>query len=385
MFDKLKKGLLKVVESISKKIEKKEETIRKVKEAKKEIEKKFKSLEEIPIEKAVEEVKPIIEVKAPEAKKEVEKAIEEIKTEIGKKPKKKSFFKKIAERVIKKITEKKLTEEELDPILNELEENLLEADVAFEVAEKIKTDLKRSLIDKEVKRGKEKEVVIEALKQSLLDILSIPKVDLEEVVKKAKSENRPAVLLFLGFNGSGKTTSIAKVGRWLMDKGYTCMFAAADSWRAAAIEQLEEHGKKLGVTVIKQKYGSDPAAIVYDGISSSKAKGIDVLIADSAGRTHINKNLVDELKKIIRVNKPDLRILVLDSLTGNDSIVQMRMFDESVGVDAVILTKMDVNEKGGAALSVAFQKKPILFIGTGQNYTDLKEFDKNWFVTQLLS
>ena len=262
---------------------------------------------------------------------------------------------------------------------------MIESDVAYDVAKKITGDLKRNLKEREIKRGKEKEVVLGLLRKSILEIFSNQKVDLEDVVKKAKKENRPAVILFLGFNGSGKTTSIAKVGRWLIDKGYSVMFAAADSWRAAAIEQLEEHGKRLKVNVVKHKYGGDPAAIVFDGVASAKAKGIDVLLADSAGRIHINKNLMEELKKIVRVNKPDLKVLVMDSLTGNDCPIQLKHFDEAVGVDAVILTKMDVNEKGGAALSVAYLGKPILFVGTGQNYNDIREFDKEWFVNQLLT
>jgi fused signal recognition particle receptor len=383
MFGLLKKKLSKVVESISEKLKKKEEVSKKVEEKITKIEKEVGP--EVLEEMKPEEVVKTIEEKVPEIKEEVKKIVEEVKPEVLEEKPKKGLFKKITEKVVKKITEKRLTEEELDPILEKLGTDLLEADVAYEVVEKIKSDLKNSLVGKKIKRGKEKEFVVEALKNSLLEILSVPEIDLEEVVERAKNEKRPAVLLFLGFNGSGKTTTIAKIGKWLMDRGYTCMFAAADSWRAAAIEQLEEHGKKLGVAVVKHKYGGDPAAIVYDGISSAKAKGINVLVADSAGRTHVNKNLIDELKKIVRVNKPDLKILVVDSLTGNDCPIQLRMFDEAVGVDAVILTKMDVNEKGGGALSVAFQKKPILFVGVGQDYSDIKEFDKEWFVNQLLS
>lgn len=372
MFGLLKKKLSRVVESISDKLKKKEEAVEKVEEALE---------EEKPPEEILEQITPV--------KGEIPEIVDEIKlglTEIKERPEEtKSIFKRIKEKIRRAVIEKKLTEKDLLPILDELEVGLIEADVAVEVVIKIKQDLLQSLVGKEIRKGKDKEVVIEALKNSLLEILDVPKIDLDEVIKKAKGEGRPAVLLFLGFNGSGKTTSIAKVSKWLVSKNYTCMFAAADTWRAAAIEQIEEHGKKLEIPVIKHKYGSDPAAIVYDGISSSKAKGIDALLADSAGRTHVNKNLIDELKKVIRVNKPDLKILILDSLTGNDSLVQMQMFDENVGVDAVILTKMDVNEKGGAALSVAFQKKPILFIGIGQEYGDLKEFDKEQFVDNLFA
>lgn len=348
MFGILKERLSKAVKSISEKFEKKE------------IE-----------EKPVEEIKPITE-KITEMKKSVK--------EIKEKPKeKKSLFKEIKEKIVKRVTEKKLSEEELEPILDELETGLIEADVAVEVAEKIKNDLKNSLVDREIKRGKEKEVVVNALKESMLDILSVPSINLENMKK-----NGPVVLLFLGFNGSGKTTSLAKVGKWLVENNYTCIFAAADTFRAASIEQLEEHAKKVDVKVIKHKYGADPAAVVYDSIEHAKATGIDFVLADTAGRSHTNKNLMDQMKKIIRVNKPDLKILVIDSLTGNDAVLQARMFNE-VGVDAVIFTKVDVNEKGGAILSVTHElKKPILFLGVGQEYKNFIKFDAEDFVGKLV-
>jgi len=366
MFGFLKKKLSKAVDSISDKFKDKEQI-------REEVEKEISEVEKERPEKLIEK----IEQRIPEAK--------EVIGEIKQAPEKKGFFKKIKEKIVKEITEKKFSEKELNPILHELENSLIESDVAYQVARKITDDLKKNLQEREIKKGKEKEVVLDSLRKSILEIFSSKKINLEEIIKKAKNENRPAVILFLGFNGSGKTTSIAKMGRWLMDKGYSVMFAAADSWRAAAIEQLEEHGRRLKVNVVKHKYGGDPAAIVFDGVASAKAKGINVLLADSAGRIHVNKNLIEELKKIVRVNKPDLKILVMESLTGNDCPIQLKHFDEAVGVDAVILTKMDVNEKGGAALSIAFMGKPILFVGTGQNYDDIKEFDKDWFVNQLLS
>jgi len=392
MFGFLKEKLKNAVKSISERFEKKEDEIKKFEEAKKEIEQKIEAVEEKPVEKVLEEVRPIIEEKAPEMKEEVEKAVEEVKEEVKaevkriEKPKeKKSFFKKVTEKIIKKVTEKKLSDEDLEPILKELESGLIEADVAYEVVKKIKNDLKKSLVDREIKRGKEKDIIINALKKSLLEILSVPEINLEELIKKARSENRPTILLFFGFNGSGKTTSIAKIARWLIDRNYTVALAAADTWRKAAIEQLEEHGKKLGVTTIKHKYGADPAAIVYDGVEHCKSKGINVLLGDTAGRTHVNKNLIDELKKIIRVNKPDLKILVMDSLVGNDAVQQSQIFNNAVGIDAVMFTKNDVNPRGGAILSVSYLlKKPILFLGIGQNHSDIVEFNSSKFVEQLL-
>jgi fused signal recognition particle receptor len=309
-------------------------------------------------------------------KKEVK---EEVKARPEEKPKK-GLFERVAEKVVKAVAEKKLTEEELDPILNELERDLMEADVAYEVAEKIKNDLKKNLVDKPIRRGKEKEAVTEALKQSLLEILTVPEINLKKMVERKK----PVVLLFLGFNGSGKTTSLAKIGKWLIDGGYPCVFAAADTFRAASVEQLEEHVKKIEAKLIKHKYGADPAAVAFDAVAHAKANGIPFVLIDTAGRAHTNRNLMEQMKKIIRVNKPDLKILVIDSMTGNDAVLQARMFNE-VGVDGVVFTKIDINEKGGAILSVTYElKKPILFLSLGQDYRDFERFDREKFVNQLI-
>jgi len=317
-------------------------------------------------------------------KNKLKKAIKSISEKIEKKEeeKPKKTFEGIKEKIVKVITEKQLSEEDIEPILNDFEKDLIEADVAYEVAEKIKEDLKKNLVGKAIKRGKEKEVVFEALKQSLLEILTVPEVDLIKLAENKK----PFVILFLGFNGSGKTTTLAKIGKWLVDSGYSCVFAAADTFRAASIEQLEEHGKKLGIRVIKQKYGADPAAVVYDAIEYAKANGIDFVLADTAGRAHTNKNLLDQMKKIIRVNKPDMKILVLDSLTGNDILYQCKFFDEALNVDALIFTKVDVNEKGGNIISSSYTlKKPILFLCTGQNYENLEKYDPNKVLNAILS
>jgi len=386
MFEILKNKLKNAIKSISDKFEKKETEIKKVEKAKEEIERKIEPILEKKesVERAIEEIKPAIESKLPEIKEEIEKSVEEVKIEEKKaevKPEeKKSFLKKVTEKVFKKITEKKLSEQDLDPVLNELETGLIEADVAYEVAEKIKNDLKGNLVDKPVKRGKEKEEVVDAFRESLSEILSVPQVDL----KKMTESKRPVIILFLGFNGSGKTTSLAKVGNWLIDGGYPCVFAAADTFRAASVEQLEEHAKKVGSKIVKHKYGADPAAVAFDAIAHAKANGIPFVLIDTAGRAHTNKNLMDQMKKIISVNKPDLKILVIDSLTGNDAILQARTFNE-VGVDGVIFTKVDVNEKGGAILSVTHElKKPILFLSLGQEYGDFEKFDAEKFVKNLV-
>jgi len=333
-------------------------------------------------QKEIEEEKEKI-IKEPEivVKEKIEEKIPEIKEEVKEIKKDKSLFSKLKERIVKKVLEKKLTREDLEPILENFEVELLEADVAFEVSEKIKNDLIKELEGKEIRKGSEKEVVVEAIRKSLSEILDLPKINLEEEIKKRK----PYLIVFFGFNGSGKTTTIAKVANFLTKKGFTCVLAAGDTFRAASIEQIEEHAKKIGVPVIKQKYGADPAAVIFDAKKYAEAKKIDVVLADTAGRSYTNENLMEELKKIVRVNKPDLKVLVIDSLTGNDAINQAKFFNE-IGVDAVIFTKLDVNEKGGAILSVSYLlKKPIIFVCDGQKYEDIKYFDKEEFLNNLLS
>jgi fused signal recognition particle receptor len=308
---------------------------------------------------------------------EAESRIEEEK----KAEKDKGFFLTLKEGIVKRVIEKKLTRKELEVILSDLEISLIEADVAYEIARNLKESLIKELDGKEVKRGKEKEIVIEAIRRSLNEILDLPKISLEDEIRR----KRPYLIVFFGFNGSGKTTTIAKVANLLIKKGFSCVLAAGDTFRAASIEQLEEHAKRIGVPIIKQKYGADPAAVIFDARKYAEAKKIDVVLADTAGRSYTNENLMEELKKIIRVNKPDLKVLVIDSLTGNDAVNQAKFFNE-IGVDAVIFTKLDVNEKGGAILSVSYLlKKPILFVCDGQNYEDIKYFDKEEFLNNLLS
>lgn len=380
----LKKKLKKVVDSVSEKLKEKGDTAKKIEET---LEDKVDEITEV-LEEPEKIVEVIEKIEQPKVKEELKKELEPVIEELKKKkpeerPKRKSLFKKVVDRVTKKIVERRLSESDLIPVLNELETDLIEADVAIEVVEIIKADLLKDLLGKEIKRGREREEIISALKKSLIDILSVPEVDLEKMLVEKKEV--PLTLMFLGFNGSGKTTSLAKLAKWLMDRGHSCVFAAADSWRAAAIEQLEEHANKISVNVIKHKYGADPAAIVYDAIAHARARGVDFVLADTAGRIHTNKDLMQEMEKIIRVNKPDLKILVIDSMTGNDAVLQAREFG-GVGVDAVIFTKVDVNEKGGAILSVTNElKKPILFLGIGQRYTDFEKFDAEKFVNNLLS
>jgi fused signal recognition particle receptor len=381
-----------LVKEIEKEIEKPEVIEEEIKEEVPEVEAKPEEIIEKPSEEIKPEIKPKIEVKEEVVEKKIEPEVKEkpsflkrikkkIKPEIKEVPEKEPEKKSLLEKIKKKITEKKIEEEDIKDLLQDLETSLISSDVAVEVAEKICNDLKGNLVGKFIKKREIEKIIKDSFRKSILEILDVESFDLLEKIKTKK----PFLIVFLGFNGSGKTTTIARIGHLLQKNKIKCVFAAGDSWRAAAIEQLEEHGKKLKITVIKHKYGADPAAVVFDAVKHAQSKDIDVVLADTAGRTHANTNLMEELKKIVRVNKPDMKILVLDALTGNDIYDQCKTFNDAVGVDALILTKADVYEKGGAALSASHTiNKPILYLGVGQSYKDLEKFDSNKIVDKLL-
>jgi fused signal recognition particle receptor len=299
----------------------------------------------------------------------------EVKEEI-KETEKKGIFTKITETVTKKaISDKKFEE-----LFFDLEVGLLESNVAVEVIEKIKEDLKKELVDTKVLRGTIQEVVENTLKNSLSEILEIKPIDILEKIKTKK----PYVICFIGVNGSGKTTTIAKFVNLLKANNLKCVLAAADTFRAAAIQQLEEHANNLNVKMIKHDYGSDPAAVAFDAIKYAEQKALDVVLIDTAGRLHSNANLMAELDKIIRIAKPDFKIFVGESITGNDCVFQATEYNKITGIDGIILSKADVDDKGGAAISVSYvTKKPILFMGTGQEYKDLEVFDKDKILNSL--
>ncbi|MBW2997994.1 signal recognition particle-docking protein FtsY [Candidatus Woesearchaeota archaeon] len=271
-----------------------------------------------------------------------------------------------------KLMSKKLDENKFEDLFWDLEIILLENNVSVEVIEKIKEDLKKSLVDQSFKKSKILDIIQETLKNSLHEILNVEKID---VMSKIESK-KPFVICFFGINGSGKTTTIAKFTNMLLKKNKSVVLAAADTFRAAAIDQIQEHADKLDVKLIKHDYGSDPAAVAFDAIKHAESKGIDVVLVDTAGRLHSNANLLDEMKKIIRIANPDMKIFVGESITGNDCVEQASNFNEAVGIDGVILSKADIDEKGGASISVGYVTgKPILYIGTGQEYDDFEEFD----------
>jgi fused signal recognition particle receptor len=289
--------------------------------------------------------------------------------------------------LVTKITTSELKSENIRPILSDFKMSLAQNDVAFEVADKICDELEARLVGVQVKRLEDREKIVdENLRKVLLDVmLTEERVDLLSLIETKKKHNEPLVLLFVGINGTGKTTTVAKVAQFLKDKKYSVVLAGSDTYRAGSIEQLEEHAKRLGLKIIKSTYGADPAAVAYDTVNHAKAHGINVVLIDTAGRMQTNQNLMNELSKVKRVVKPDLTILTVDSLIGNDAVMQAEEFNKAVGIDATILTKVDADVKGGSALSVTFvTQKPILFIGVGQTYKDLELFNPEKFVNMIL-
>lgn len=381
MFRFLKDKIKGVISKLTRKIEDEaDEKIKKEKSAvgKEEARQEKKEHKTPDAEKAKQETAVKITGKTKQEKKKSGEAVhsekehvkkEETKTGTLQEPEeKKGFFQKITEA----ITTKKISEEKFNELFWELELALLENNVAVEVIEKIKTDLKKQLVDKPISRGKVEKTIAETLHKSIDELFSTPP-DLLSIAKNKK----PFVICFVGVNGSGKTTSIAKLAKYFQSKGLSVVLAAADTFRAAAIDQLQIHADKLGVKLIKHDYGSDPAAVAFDAIKHAESAKKDIVLIDTAGRLHSNTNLMDEMKKITRVAKPDMKIFVGESITGNDCIEQAKQFDNAIGIDGIILAKADIDEKGGAAISVSYvTHKPILFLGVGQEYDDLEAFNK---------
>jgi fused signal recognition particle receptor len=277
-----------------------------------------------------------------------------------------------------------IDEAKLEDVLDELEIVLLQSDVALPVVERIRRDLHKSLRGKRLRWGGDvAEAVRTSLEASVRSILTKPTVD---IVAAARTGPKPYIVLFVGVNGTGKTTTVAKLAMRLRDAGLTVVIAAGDTFRAGAIEQLLVHGERLGIRVIRQQEGSDPAAVAFDAVEHAKAKKVDVVLIDTAGRQHTNENLIAEAQKIRRVVPPSLTVFVGDALSGNDVVEQAKLFQKSLGVDGLILTKLDADAKGGAALSATFVTgRPILYVGLGQGYADLAPFDPDWMVRRLFA
>ena len=277
---------------------------------------------------------------------------------------------------------KRIKEDPLDEILDELEIILLEADVAYPVVEEIKAGVRENLVGRKYDRSYSLEEVVEmAVRDAVRDVLKINEFDFDGWLA---GQERPTVIMFVGINGTGKTTAIAKIANRIMNNGQTVVLAACDTFRAGAIEQLTIHSERLGCKIVKQDHDADPSAVAYDAIEHARSKRKDVVLIDTAGRMQTNSNLIEEMKKIVRIAKPDLKVFVGDSLAGNDAIEQARVFDKAIGIDAIILTKIDTDAKGGAALSIAHTiNKPIAFVCNGQEYGDIVKFDTEWMIQRL--
>ncbi len=327
------------------------------------------------IHEEIEELKEEVEEKAIQ-KTEAKEYIKIDKTEAEEKH---GFFSRLI-KLPTKLNTIKLEQQDFNEFFEKLEIILLENNVALSVVDKIREDMEKRLINIEIKKDRLEEEIKNTLRESILEILIEP-FDIVDLVKKKEGV---FVIVFFGINGSGKTTTIAKLANLLQKNKISCVFAAADTFRAASIEQLEKHGNKLGIKVIKQSYGSDPAAVAFDAIQYANAHGIKAVLIDTAGRMHTKSDLLKEMEKIIRVSNPDSKIFIAESITGNDAVEQAKNFNDSAGIDGVILTKADVDEKGGTAISIGHvTNKPILFLGTGQNYDDLQKFDPKEVIVNL--
>lgn len=290
--------------------------------------------------------------------------------------------------LVQKISQKELSDQDISKILDEFLLALVENNVAYSVAKQIcdnlheklrATQFRRFTDSTEPAKGVLREVLLELLKGS-------GEESFYKVLNESKNAHKPAIILFVGVNGTGKTSSIAKVGHLLLRKGFSVVVAAADTYRTGSIEQIEEHARRIGVKTIKHDYGADAAAVAFDAVNYAIAHGTNVVLIDTAGRMQTNKNLLEEMKKIARVAKPNLTILVVDSLTGNDAVEQGKTFSSAVNIDGVVLTKLDADAKGGSAISIAaIMGKPILFAAVGQNYEDLISFEPEQMVEKIIS
>ena len=287
--------------------------------------------------------------------------------------------------VARNITEKKIEAQDVDSVINEIDMGLLKADVAIDVIDIIKSEMRAALCGASVKRSEVASFVQDKLIQTVSEYFEKAiTFDLVEKIKLKRNKDKPFVIVFVGINGTGKTTTLAKIVHMLNELKISVCVAAADTFRAGAIEQLRTHTDSLGVKLVAQNYGSDPAAVARDAILYSRSHGIDCVLIDTAGRMQTNKNLMDQISKIVSVVTPDLKIFVGDSLAGNDTTSQACEFNEKVGIDAAILTKVDGGGGGGAALSIVkMAQAPILYTGTGQSYDDLMKFDANAFVKSI--
>ena len=280
------------------------------------------------------------------------------------------------------LTTKELGEGEVSEALENLKWRLIEGEVAIDAAEGLEAALRDALIGVKVRRGRQEEDVEAKIREVLLSWLRpLEATPLEDAILS----RRPYVMVFLGVNGGGKTTTVAKVAYALKGKGLRPLLAAADTFRAGAIEQLSLHAQRVGVEVVSQGYGADPAAVARDAVERATSRRYDVVLIDTAGRMYTKSKLMDELRKIVEVAGTHERVMIVDALTGNDSVSQAKEFDEEIGVDSVIVTKADADVRGGVILTLAYElRKPIRYLGMGQDYGDLVPFRADEVVDGLL-
>ena len=286
-----------------------------------------------------------------------------------------------------RIAKTELKGKDLDEVLDQFQLVLIENDVAVSVADFVCKELREKLKDVQFARFADPRTRVKVILQEvLLSVLQrAGHLDIFSLVDKKKASGEPAIIVFIGINGTGKTTSIAKLAHILQKRGRSVILAAGDTYRSGSIEQLEEHARRVGVRIIKHQYGGDPAAVAFDAVSYAKAHGVNVVLIDTAGRMQTNKNLLEEMRKIVRVTNPDLTILVVDALTGNDAVEQGKVFSEAVKIDGIILAKLDADVKGGSAISLSYvMGKPVAMVGTGQKYDDLEPFQPEAIVKNVM-
>ena len=275
----------------------------------------------------------------------------------------------------------------LENILEELETDLLMADMGHDAVSDVMTTLRGSLIGARLNRKADlNEVIEKALRASLLSLLQAGYWDFDKTVKSFASQGTPVSIMMVGVNGTGKTTTSAKIANRLKNQGYSVVLAAADTFRAGAIDQLANHAERLGVRCIRSQRGGDAAAVARDAVESATARGEDIVIIDTAGRMQNKINLMEELRKVHRVTRPHLVLFVADALAGNDAVVQAREFQRMLSFDGAVLCKLDTDAKGGAALSISHTTgRPIVLAGVGQGYDDLRDFDPDWLIDSILA
>ncbi len=296
-------------------------------------------------------------------------------------------LKKAFSRAANSVAQKELTDKVLDDVLLDLQIALLESDVAQEVVDELSSKLKKELLGLKLEKEQEAtEIVQSKLRAAVAEIFArTNRFDLIEKIKMKKEvKGGPFVVVFLGINGTGKTTTVAKIANLLRKAGFSVVVAAGDTHRAGAIEQLEQHTNRLFLKIVKQRYGADPSSVGRDAYDHAKKNHIDIVLMDTAGRMQTSKNLMDEMGKIVRVVKPDVKLFIGDALAGNDTINQAREFFHYTNFDGAILTKVDADAKGGSAISIAhITSRPIVYIGIGQGYDDIIPFDSNKFIGSL--